>query len=756
MKTPSILLLPLLALALPAQQHFQPAPGHLLSVRISDFATLNAAAEQTVIARILALPEVAPAIAKATERYQVLERAIEQLGKLAEDSGAPVDMADRVMAMTRKLESGDVRDLRLWLWVSDDGNPTMVLTATSGSDEAKVLADMWTTARKQLVDHEGYVLAATPPELGGSAVELLQPRNARGEPEASLWYWHQDGRHVLGAGDHRLLGTLGNEAPARTRGDTLLLGEHGGIVATLDLPAVLAQVQKETRRRRTPEVVEAERKMWAALGITGIRSLSLAITMDAGWIRESLHVEMPEAPTGLLAAWTGAKAALPAHPQVEDPMLQAGFALDLGRFEASLTELERLAEPARSPADQEPSALRKLVPDVVKALTGGASLQVSAPARGSLVPRLSLALGIADRATLDALLARARTELQGITFDDRETQGVPWTSVKIPNSPSAMVPTFAVLDDVLVLTESPATLRAMIKARADGGATAMSTAGAPPATPVGEPAPALDLRYDVGAMWRVLQDRYLPMVQLMMNQAMMMGGVGGEPLLETGELPDGAAIAPHLGLGRGGLSVADGGLVLSTASALGDPLLAAMTSVMAPMVPTMVGLGMETGRRTLQGQIGEARLKQVHQAIATWRTTFGGGKNLPRDLGELFARGLLADDDGLLVPGDEKPLTIEIEDEDGDIRKLRSSFRYVADGRLKTTKGALRRHRVFEASGNPFLFEVFESRDDKPEEVVILLYEANEHPRRQRLLLTADGEVHRIGEDGAGEILGGR
>jgi hypothetical protein len=314
-----------------------------------------------------------------------------------------------------------------------------------------------------------------------------------------------------------------------------------------------------------------------------------------------------------------------------------------------------------------------------------------------------------------------------------------------------------VLGDSFVLAESPATIKAMIKAVQEKAAVAMPTDGAPAVAAASEVRPALDVRFDTGAIWRVLQKHYLSIVQLGIGQMMMSTGMHGEPLLDTGDLPEASVIAPHLGLGRGGLAVdKDGGILLTCAGSLGDPLTAAFAAIMVPILPQGFGLGLDAEAGQLQGRIGEARLKKVHQALGTWKASFGGGKSLPRNLGELFARGLLDGDEALVVPGATETLKIEYEDADGAVKKVASSFRYVPDGKLKTTKQKLLQFGSF--SGPPIVYEVVREENGAlvGEELIIVLYEHKEHPRGQRLVMTADGAVHQIREQAAAELLGGK
>lgn len=738
-------LVPFLALALlpalSAQQHYHPAPGHLAGLYVSDSRAQLEAMTGSLVGRLLESKELKPLVDKAKAAHDAREKRVHELMDLLKASGGEMDLEDELNTAMRGVTPGsDIRNLRIWLWVSEsDKEPTFVASLSAGAEEGKMLKSLWQVLNKTVRQDKIYAAAVDAPELSGQKIELLRCQESGHGLPRNVWYWNQGEQHVIGVGDQLLPGSFGKEPAPVAGGITRLMGKGQGLALNVAWDRVMALAGKEMNRAAM-----------MALGLDGITALTFAMTVDGDHFRESLLAEMPKGPKGLLAAWTDAKAALPPHPQLPDGMLQIGMALDLTLFSAAIDAAE-MAMKAEGKAGS-PKVVRQLIPELQKALTGGLSFQVSAPARGSWVPRLTLVAGIADRAALDKLLEQARTALQGIDFDEHETAGVKWTSVKIPNSPSAMVPTFAILGDTFMLAESPATLKLLIKASQEGAATAMSTEGAPPVSPLGEPRPGLDVRYDVGTTWRALQVSYQSTVQLMINQQM---GARGTPLLDAGELPEASVIAPHLGRGRGGLAVLENGIVLSTASSLGDPLLAALAAIVVPMMPALMGLQLDTLTGELQGKVGQARLKKIHQALATWRASFGGGKSLPKNLGDLFQRGLLDDEQSLLVPDAKETLKVEYEDAEGQIRKVSSSFRYVADGKLKVSKAKLAGFGAF--SGQPFVFTPFDDeKEQKGEEVAIILYEHKEHPRGQRLLMTEDGKVHEIPEHAAADVLGGK
>ena len=92
------------------------------------------------------------------------------------------------------------------------------------------------------------------------------------------------------------------------------------------------------------------------------------------------------------------------------------------------------------------------------------------------------------------------------------------------------------------------------------------------------------------------------------------------------------------------------------------------------------------------------------------------------------------------MPGATEPLEAGVQDADGAVKKVASSFRYVPDGKLKTTKQKLLQFVSFHGAP-PLVYEVV--RDENGglvgEEIAIVLYEHKEHPRGQRLLMLADG-----------------
>jgi hypothetical protein len=730
--------------------HYHPAEGAIMSHRVSDAPTWQAAWQQSRLCGLCQLPELAAAIELATGRAEARVAVLTELYEMLAAIGGPAD-DDEILAELRPLEDVRWQDLRCWVYAAKDDGSVVIALRAIGEDAAKV-SGVLDKIVARLVDG-GTFVSSDGPELGGQKSKQLlrkvggeQPAQANDPDSPQLWYWHKDGLYVVGIGENPPLGTLGAEPAPRHAMDVALLGDNAGGFMTFDVARAieLAAEDSDPAQRRRTQV------RMAAVGVDVVRSLSFAMGFDGKDVRESLFVETAGEPGGLLGAWLGATAALPAHPQVDDALLQVGFALDLSRLGAAMKAMrEAAADEGDEPA--EPDEFEQMIPELQKALSGGISLQVSGPAVGSMVPRMSLALGVADRQALEALIGRARTKFPELGFEQRDTDGVSWTCVKIPNSPSAFVPSFAFLGDAFVLAESPATLRAMIRGR--DGAPAMPVEGAPCATPLGDPLPALEVRYDGAAIWRVMQERYLPAVKLLLAQARLSGGPDFTPLLDAREMPDLEPFGAGLGLGRGGLSRAEGGYVWSAAGSFGDPLSTAMMTTVVPLSPTLIGMALDAATGEVQGNIGAARLKKVHEALGTFRTSFGNGSTLPKELGELFARGLLDDENALLVPGDADPTAVEYEDLDGEIQEVKSSFRYSPEGKLLVSRADLRRY-ASGGAGATFAFRLFED-DDKPSaQVALLLFEQRAHKRGNRLVLDAEGKVHSLGEDGAKKLLG--
>jgi len=380
-----------------AQQYYHPAPGWIAELHSSDSKVMAKALAGTAVGRLSQSPEIAPVVAKFLANFHEREQRIDKLKAVSKAAGVEQEPFEELSATLRdKGYDSDMRDLRVWMWVQEKSEvPTVVVSVRSGAEESKLLRNLWQTATKALCGKKILVAANGAPELAGQKSELFKHE---GDSPFQVWFWSHDDQHVFGIGEQLLPGSFAKEPAPLPTGMTRLLGERPGVALTVAMDRALALGTKDDERSR---------KITAALGFDGITSLTMGLVVDGDHVRESLFAEMPKGPKGLLAAWVEAKAPLPAHPQVPDGLLQVGLSLDPARITAVINGIA-------AAAGIEPDAnVRKVVSELQKALTGGLSFQVSGP-RGSMVPRLSLAAGIADRSALEALLARAHTDLNGV------------------------------------------------------------------------------------------------------------------------------------------------------------------------------------------------------------------------------------------------------------------------------------------------------------------------------------------------------
>ena len=120
----------------------------------------------------------------------------------------------------------------------------------------------------------------------------------------------------------------------------------------------------------------------------------------------------------------------------------------------------------------------------------------------------------------------------------------------------------------------------------------------------------------------------------------------------------------------------------------------------------------------------------------------------------LDVRGMpvsIEDEDVLLVPSDKKSDKLEYEDGDGEIVETKSSYKYLAGGKLVVKAQDLRSHS-FTFNAGPFGgFDSTEILDkgDKPnaKERTVLLYEARKNAHGGRFVLFTDGTIAHLTED---------
>jgi hypothetical protein len=379
-------------------------------------------------------------------------------------------------------------------------------------------------------------------------------------------------------------------------------------------------------------------------------------------VQQEVRLELGGAPHGLLGALVAGDAALPAQPLPAGAMLQLRLAADVPGL---LAALKALQQTDHLPIDLDD----ELAAAIGKACTGGLAIAVGAPAPGGVLPRLWLSFGVRDARVLDDLVAKAIAELPRCQWKRMQLEGADCTSLTLTDLPPAFTPTFCVVDSVLTIADSPASLRALLQSRKAGAPPALDVGDAPLPKGDGEPL-AFELRGDEVAAYRALCFAWLPPFELMATNPLT------KPLLHRGDLPPVDVVARHLGRSRGTLRREGNTFVYRSCGAAGGPLLHAVLAAWSPLLSGVWPIPLLQVADRVATDVARERLLRVGKLLQRWQSE---KKPAPATLAELYAQGQLADD-ALYVPGDDKAEVVTFPGADGAMHRAKCSFRYAPAG----------------------------------------------------------------------------
>lgn len=621
--------------ALPAQggaPTFVPRQPAILRVVVEDVPALLAADSR--LSRLLAEPEVAEAF--ATFRARVRERQASSDALLAAAAALDIDAHDQLEnRFLRQVEAYDCQRFEAVVLTPPEGRripENVVLVGCTPKAEGR-LTQAFEALAAAVAGRKGLTPVADA-KLGGFPMHRFAPASGTNGEAAPIpyqahdqWLAHLPGVFVVSQGTPETVGTVG-PAPARAPAHAAL---------TLDVNAYLGLL---FGGGGAPMPL-------GGLDLDTLEQLQWRGRFEGDRLLDELELTLAADGSGVLHALLGGTAKLPAQPLPEGALVQLRCAVDVQALLAAAMRLSPVAE-----------ELRK---DVRAALTGGAAIAAVAPARGAMLPRLYVSLGIADdealTRVLEALFFRRKDMTKVVTYD-----GVECTVFTVPGAPSGLQPVFARIDGVLHVAESGTSMRALLKALKDGG-EAMDVGDAPLPTGPGEPLPTFDLRCDEAAMYRAFHDVWLPLFALVPATEL-----GMEPVLRRDEMPDPDVVEKHAGKSRGVLRKDGSKLTIQHLGALGGPETAALAMVWGPIVAGWVHT--RAPSEHLTAAIGRRKMQLVWDALdaagcakAPW----------PATLGELLVAAKLPAD-ALLIPGDAtaEPVAMPA----GDTRQVKSSFRY--------------------------------------------------------------------------------
>ncbi len=639
----------LLASLVPAQNGaptFLPKP-HLLRLCAEDVPKLLTLLPQTTVGKLLAEPEVAAAFASGLANYRAL--AADRDALFAHVQTTPMELDAWLLAMLpstigmnalRELELADMQRLEFSGLLPEDGEspgmPRMTLTmACKPRAEGRWTAIFDAHARRIA----GSAIWQTDPEakFAGFPAVAFHAANSDNEqdPDAGGWSVHLPGTFAIGTTTPDRCGTHGD---APNRPDAQILGE-------LDSGAYVAMFQR---------LMGAAPPEFRALGLDGLKQLRWRLRFVGSQILDEFEVELGDEPSGVIGALLTGKAKLPPQALPAGALAQLRCTIDVGLL---VTALEGVI------GNELPEAITKVAR---KALTGGLALGVSAPAKGSLNPRIYLSLGIADEAAFDSLLAMLPKDIaqKQVTYE-----GTPCTVLTIEGMPSVFQPAFYRRDGLLHVAMSGLSLRAFVKAQS-ADVVAMDVGDAPVPEGLGELLPNVDVRWDERALYETYHQIWLPLLKLAPDL--------GKVMLPIDAMPSPEAVASFLGKGRGVLRRHDKTFTLQQLGGLGGVELAAIAMTWGPVLSGLFHA--DHMHEELQRQFA------MHQLTAVWpafEAFHKANQRWPKDLGELLiAQKLPAD--ALYIPGsamtDEVPMP-------AGMAPGRSSYRYFPQPLALTVNG---------------------------------------------------------------------
>jgi len=636
----------------------------MIRLSICDAPALRAALPNTHLGRLFAEPEVAAAIATGRDHYvakvQAWTSTVDRLLQL-----------DPGRATVEALELREVMDLD---W-RDLATAELVATRLDGSEwsgvQTTLLLEPVAAAEGKLArrferlqarlraiaadaDHAANLRLDGDkvdgfPALVLTARDMDKDEYRYGAPPGA-WLLHLPGQFAGGDGKVGLVGKCAPTPPAAAA-----ISLQIGILGYLDLlgGAGAANVQVQTVRK--------------ALGLDAAGAIRWQLRPVGELLQDDIALALTGRPGGVLGALLDGIAPLVDQPLPEHGLLQLRCAFDVAELTAAIDELLALGD-APTLADT------GIAEDLKQAWTGGMALAIARPAPGGLMPRLYASFGIADAQAFGRLIARLR-ELPELQPKDVKYEGRPCVQLRIDGAPAALQPSYCLQDGVVHFAESGLSLRALLKAQANGTPPALDVGDAPRPEGPGAALPGFDLRFDGAAIHAAIHELWLPL-----GSSMLGTGASGQPLVPMAEMPEPEVVTRHLRPGRGVLRRSPDQVVLGMSGTAGGPELHVLLAAYGPLLSGPMTQSWSWQTDALRYDLAHVQLQAVHAALTRFRERTG---KAPASFGELLASGDLADASLLLLPGDDSAEPVL-----HDGREVaRTSFAYFPDGKQMSPQG---------------------------------------------------------------------
>ncbi len=655
-----------------AQGRTELQPKHpLIHVVVRDLPGLRAAFAKTAAARLLSDPEVADAVALASDNLRALgDRWLALVDKLRAADPRTLSFSELGqaeawrtgfaelldvqfgLAMNPPRKNGDPEDSPPWL----QQHQYLAMRPTAGSLAATAARfDTFLAGLRQTLP-PGLELAPDQTLFGKPGLRLI-PGGSQTRPDY-FQYLVPEGESALAL-----------------RHDDLLIGVAGGAPEIVQLlpaapdssPSIHVTVEPQQFAQMAvmmsygfffwgqQDFLNNECKL---LGLDKLDTMTWRLAVVDDSLQEDISCVLPKPPTGLLGAFLQGMAPMPDQPLPEGALLQlrGGFDVQLccDAIDAYLLQVEQPTLGDLGVRD-----------DLRLAWTGGVALALVRPAPGSPMPRIYVSFGIADAAALRRVLGKI-WDAWAIELKARHYEDTDCSQLNLDGLPPGLQPTFALVDDTLHLAESPAGLRALLRARAAGAPRVMGVGDAPRPKGPGRAMPGIEVRYDPAAIHTALQQAWMPL-------ALTTAAESGSPLLPIQEMPRVETVTEHLVPGRGVLRLDGDRLVFRCEGVFGGATGQAFATAFGPLLSKQLGQRFYYAIESLRARLACTQIIAIHKAIAAFEKRVG---HLPADLGELIAGGDLTDTTLLVLEGDERPQAVMHEGKQVGA----TSFRYYSAG----------------------------------------------------------------------------
>lgn len=316
--------------------------------------------------------------------------------------------------------------------------------------------------------------------------------------------------------------------------------------------------------------------------------------------------------------------------------------------------------------------------EILRHATGALSLGISAPALGSLYPRLTLAMRVQDGAGVMAGLRRRAEGGDWPALRIEDLSGVSSAVLTLPGTPAAIRPSLCLVDDVLLLCESPATLRVVRRSMGKGDDVFADREARSCAAPTGST--------QLGEAWFDCDTIYRRAAKLWGTSAITLAfapDVGdtlwqAPGLIAAEDLPEAEDVAATLGRGHAVLYAGADEVGMRVAAPTLGPVLSGALAVGMPLLPKVLPMALEVRLRQQRVRAAEARAIRLGQALRQYRAAHADA--LPDKVTALVPLLPPGDDSPLQAPHDPAALKKAATLRDGSEVELRCSFQRAPDG----------------------------------------------------------------------------